>query len=559
MLDEVLRAFGHAALRPGQQAAIDAVLAGRDAVVLLPTGGGKSLCYQVPAVALARAGRGTTLVISPLIALMTDQVGALTGRGIAAAALHSQIDDAERDETTRRLLAGELDLLYVSPERAVLAGFQRLLARVTIALLAIDEAHCVSQWGHDFRPEYAQLGRLRTPLRCPVIALTATATPRVMAEIVDSLALREPELVRGDFRRPNLAFEVQPHAGDDATRMTATIAALDGAGLRGAGGRGRGIVYCSTRKTTETVAKALGKAGFAVGHYHAGRTGLARDRAQRGFNLGKTRILVATSAFGMGIDYPDVRVIVHFHAPGSLEAYYQEAGRASRDGSPGRCVLLFATRDLVVQRKLGDGRRDADAALAALERYAVARTCRQQLLCAHFGDPDVAACATCDACRDPDAIAALPPPKVTRARATPGEAVRGGLARAPERADHRAQVRARHLSQAARAGAAVEGVHGVPARDDRGDRRAAPGLPRRARADPRARPGQDRALRRRHPRLRQEVRERLSQLGVFVTSESTAWTGARSPERRCLIAPSTARWLSSMLLPANHVDTTWIV
>ncbi len=418
MIPDVLREFGHAALRPGQQVAIDAVLAGRDAVVLLPTGGGKSLCYQVPAVALARAGRGTTLVISPLIALMTDQVGALCGRGIAAAALHSQIDDDTHAATVARLLAGELALLYVSPERAVTAGFQRLLARVTIAAIAIDEAHCVSQWGHDFRPEYAELGRLRAVLRgVPMIALTATATPRVMREISQSLGLRDPALVRGDFRRPNLAFEVQPHAGDDATRLAATIAALDGAGLRGSGGRGRGIVYCSTRKTTEKVADALKRGGFAVGHYHAGRTGLARDRAQRGFNLGKTRVLVATSAFGMGIDYPDVRVIVHFHAPGSLEAYYQEAGRASRDGGPGRCLLLFATRDLVTQRKLSDGRRDADEALAALERYAVARTCRQRMLCAHFGDPEVEVCGCCDACRDPDAIVALPPSKPRPPRA----------------------------------------------------------------------------------------------------------------------------------------------
>ena len=427
MIAEVLReVFGYASARPGQREAIEAVMAERDAIVLLPTGGGKSLCYQVPAIALARARRGTTIVISPLIALMQDQVGALVGRGVAAAALHSQLDDATRDETIARLVRGELDLLYCSPERAVLAGFKRLLARVTIALVAIDEAHCVSQWGHDFRPEYARLAELRRLFRAPgppVIALTATATPRVLAEIGDSLGLRDPLLVRGDFRRPNLGFEVRPTAGDDASRLAATIEALETAGLRGMVGRGRGLVYCATRKTTVAVAAALKSAGFAVGHYHAGRTGLARDRAQRGFGLGKTRVLVATCAFGMGIDYPDVRVIVHYQAPGSLEAYYQEAGRASRDGERGRCVMLFATRDLVVQRKLGGGRRDAEAALAALEHYALAKTCRQQLLCAHFGDRDVSACGTCDACIDPSAIGELPKanraPRVAKPRPRP--------------------------------------------------------------------------------------------------------------------------------------------
>ncbi|MBA3538636.1 MAG: ATP-dependent DNA helicase RecQ, partial [Deltaproteobacteria bacterium] len=343
-------AFGFGELRPGQREAIEAVLGGRDAIVLLPTGAGKSLCYQAPAVLLARAGRGTTIVVSPLIALMNDQVSALRGRGIAAAAIHSQLDDEERLEAIAALQRGELALLYISPERAVMDGFKRLLARAPIGLLAIDEAHCVSQWGHDFRPEYLRLAELREVIRVPAIALTATATPRVMAEIATSLELRDPAIVRGDFRRPNLAFEVQHHVRDEA-RIDATIAALDAAGLRSRTGPGRGIVYCSTRKKAETVAAALGKAGFAAGYYHAGRTGLARDRAQRGFALGKTRVLVATCAFGMGIDYPDVRVIVHFQAPGSLEAYYQEAGRAGRDGLPGRCILLFGAGDLVTQRR----------------------------------------------------------------------------------------------------------------------------------------------------------------------------------------------------------------
>ena len=409
---DVLRdVFGHAEPRPGQREAIDGVLGGRDVVVLLPTGAGKSSCYQVPAVALARSGQGTTVVVSPLIALMNDQVGSLGARGVAAAAVHSQLDDAARSDAIRAFLRGELAVLYVSPERAVLDGFKRMLARTPIALVAIDEAHCVSQWGHDFRPEYMRLHELREVVAAPVVALTATATPRVLHEIVRGLALRDPVIVRGDFRRPNLAFEVQHHRGD-AGRLAATIAVLDGAGLRGRTGPGRGIVYCSTRKKTETVAADLQAAGFAAMHYHAGRTGLARDRAQRAFELGRARVLVATSAFGMGVDYPDVRAIVHFQAPGSLEAYYQEAGRASRDGNPGRCVMLFGAADLVTQRRLSDGAGSGatsgatshwhEEALATLERYANAARCRQQILCAHFtGGDDPIVCGICDICVDP--------------------------------------------------------------------------------------------------------------------------------------------------------------
>ncbi len=400
--------FGHAGFRGGQREAVDAVLAGGDAVVLLPTGAGKSSCYQLPAVMLARAGLGTTVVVSPLIALMIDQVAGLTARGIPAAALHSHQEDDDRREVIDRLLRGELAVLYISPERAVQDGFLRLIARARIALLAIDEAHCVSEWGHDFRPEYMRLRELRDVVRVPTIALTATATPRVMAEIVSSLGLRSPAIVRGDFRRPNLAFEVQHQRGDEG-RIAATIAALEAAGVRDVHG-GRAIIYCATRKKTEAVADRLNQAGFAAAHYHAGRTALARDRAQRGFSSSKTRVLVATSAFGMGVDYPDVRVIVHFQAPGSIEAYYQEAGRASRDGAPGRCVLLFGPGDMITQRRLaelgggGSVHRREDA-LASIERYAHASTCRQVQLCAHFtGTQDHAICGTCDACIDPGAV-----------------------------------------------------------------------------------------------------------------------------------------------------------
>ena len=402
--------FGHRGFRAGQGEAVAAVVAGRDAAVLLPTGAGKSLCYQVPAVVGFRAGRGTTIVVSPLIALMNDQVAALTARGVAAGAIHSQQEDEVQRAVVAAFLRGELALLYVSPERAALASFRRMLARVPIALVAVDEAHCVSQWGHDFRPEYLQLHELRDVVPAPMIALTATATPRVMDEIVEALRLRAPALVRGDFRRPNLRFAVYHHASDD-DRLATLVAVCDAAGLRSRQGAGRGIVYCATRKKTEQVAEALRSAGFPAAHYHAGRTALARDRAQTSFAAGRTRVLVATSAFGMGVDYSDVRLIVHAQAPGSLEAYYQEAGRAGRDGEPASCLLLYRPGDLVTQRLLQQGGRGGalaartEAALEAIERYAYATRCRQALLCAHFtGTDDHAACGSCDACLDPGGL-----------------------------------------------------------------------------------------------------------------------------------------------------------
>jgi ATP-dependent DNA helicase RecQ len=403
--------FGYDGFRPGQAESVDAVLRGRDALVLLPTGSGKSLCYQVPALALGRRGAGTTLVVSPLIALMHDQVGALTGRGLRAAALHSQQEAAEQKEAVARFLRGELELLYVSPERAARASFRRMLSRTAIALLAIDEAHCVSQWGHDFRPDYLRLRELRSIVDAPAIALTATATPRVMDEIRDQLELRDPVLVQTGFDRPNLRFEVQCLRGQ-ADRLEATRRALEAAGLSGRRNGGRAIVYCSTRKTTETVAKALRNSGFAAGHYHAGRTKGARERTQKSFEAGRTRILVATNAFGMGIDLPDIRLIVHFQTPGSLEAYYQEAGRAGRDGEPAHCLLFFGPGDVATQRRLaGGGARSAaleerdEQALAAVERYARSIRCRQASLVAHFtGEGEPRDCERCDVCVDPDAV-----------------------------------------------------------------------------------------------------------------------------------------------------------
>ena len=403
--------FGYSDFRPGQREAVTVTVAGRDALVLLPTGSGKSLCYQVPALVARRDGRGVTIVISPLIALMHDQVTALCGRGVAASALHSHQDAAAQAAAVAALRRDALDLLYVSPERAAQPGFRRLLGQVRVALLAVDEAHCISQWGHDFRPDYLRLNELREIVDAPMTALTATATPLVMDEIAARLGLRDPTIIRGDFSRPNLRFSVV-HERSQEARLRVLTSAIDLAELRspaGKMGRGRALVYCSTRKTSETVAKALRAQGIAAGHYHAGRTKLARERAHRAFALGRTPILVATNAFGMGIDFPDVRLIVHFQTPGSLEAYYQEAGRAGRDGAPARCVMLFGPGDLATQRRLAmTGTTSAalvrrcDLALAAVERYANAAECRQRALCIHFtGNEDHPLCGRCDVCVEP--------------------------------------------------------------------------------------------------------------------------------------------------------------
>lgn len=394
--------FGYAEFRPGQAEVIEAALSGRDAVVVLPTGSGKSVCYQLPGLIAGREGRGTTIVISPLIALMQDQVGSVGARGIRAAALHShQESDAQR-EVVSRFLRGQLDLLYVSPERAAKESFRRMLGRTPIALLAIDEAHCVSQWGHDFRPDYMLLHELRGVVDVPIMALTATATPAVMAEIESRLGLRNPAVICTGFDRPNLHFSVRALRAQ-SERLEVLRSELEASGLRGRGA-GRGLVYCSTRKTVERVAKELRTAGFAVGYYHAGRTKLARERAQSAFETGRTRILVATNAFGMGIDLPDIRLVAHFQTPGSIEAYYQEAGRAGRDGEPARCLLFFGAGDLVTQRRLSSSASGAmqqrrDDALRAIEAYATRGGCRQHTLIAHFtGRSDQPACGSCDAC-----------------------------------------------------------------------------------------------------------------------------------------------------------------
>jgi ATP-dependent DNA helicase RecQ len=331
----LLRArFGYPDFRPAQVGALEAVLGGHDALIVLPTGGGKSLCYQVPA--LMRDG--LTLVLSPLISLMKDQVEALERRGLPAAYINSTLSGGEVADRLAEVEAGRVRLLYLAPERVEGGRLLRRLQAVGVAMLAVDEAHCISEWGHDFRPSYRRIGAMRDHLGGPqTVALTATATPDVREDIVRQLALRSPRVVVAGFDRTNLTYHVAP----TRTQQDKDEAAV--AWLRDA--EGPAIVYAPTRKAVERVAGALNRRRLRGVAYHAGLDDASRQRAQDAFMRQQVRVIVATSAFGMGIDKADVRLVVHHAMPGSLEAYYQEAGRAGRDGHPSRCVLLHSYPD----------------------------------------------------------------------------------------------------------------------------------------------------------------------------------------------------------------------
>jgi ATP-dependent DNA helicase RecQ len=335
--------FGFDDFRGGQRDAVAAALTRRDVLVLMPTGGGKSLCYQVPALTLP----GLSVVVSPLISLMKDQVDVLRRIGAPAALLNSTLSREAAAETVAAARRGDLKLLYVAPERFDSESFRRELPALGITLLAVDEAHCVSQWGHDFRPSYLRLGAVRKVLGVPLIALTATATPAVRADVVKQLGLHDPVTIVRGFDRPNLAWSVVGAADRNAKDMLLLR-------LVRRQTEGVSIVYAPTRKAVDSLTDLLRRGGLAATAYHAGMSAQDRERMQNEFMRGRVPIIVATCAFGMGIDKPDVRLVVHYTMSGSLEAYYQEAGRASRDGAPGRCVLLHAAGDRQVHEFMID-------------------------------------------------------------------------------------------------------------------------------------------------------------------------------------------------------------
>ena len=388
--------FGFDAFRPGQAEIVDAVVAGRDVLAIMPTGGGKSLCFQLPA--LVRDG--LTVVVSPLIALMRDQVRALTAAGVCAGALTSGNTDEETEEVWQAIEDGRLKLLYIAPERLASTATERMLKRANCTLIAVDEAHCVSQWGHDFRPDYLRIGALRRSLGVPLAAFTATADAETRAQIAERLFEHRPEVFLHGFDRPNIALAFEPK--NQPRRQILSFAAAR---------RGQsGIVYCGTRAKTEGIAKALRDDGHAACHYHAGMEADDRREVERRFQQEDGLIVVATVAFGMGIDKPDIRWVAHADLPKSIEAYYQEIGRAGRDGAPADTLTLFGADDIGYRRtQIDEGlappeMKAADhGRLNALLGLAEAQVCRRVTLLTYFGEAPEP-CGNCDLCASPPAL-----------------------------------------------------------------------------------------------------------------------------------------------------------
>ncbi len=388
------RVFGYQSFRPYQQEIIEDLIRGADAFVLMPTGGGKSLCYQIPA--LIR--QGVAIVVSPLISLMKDQVDALRGNGVSAAYFNSSLAPQQSREVLARLHDRKLDLLYVAPERLLQPTFLQQLGDVDVALIAIDEAHCVSQWGHDFRPEYVQLGELRKHFPdVPMIALTATADPQTRDDAVLRLGLSRAKRYVAGFDRPNIRYTVL-EKNRPFDQLTTFLAPRS---------KAAGIIYALSRKRVEDLAQRLAARGTAAAPYHAGLPNERRQAVQEAFLKDELDIVVATVAFGMGIDKPDVRFVVHFDLPKNIEGYYQETGRAGRDGLAAETLLLYGMQDAVLVRSLLERSENADQKRIELQKlnamvdFAEALTCRRRVLLGYFGEPLTSDCGNCDVCLNP--------------------------------------------------------------------------------------------------------------------------------------------------------------
>ena len=386
--------FGYDAFRPMQEDIIMSLMDGKDAFVLMPTGGGKSLCYQIPAM----MRKGTGIVVSPLISLMKDQVDALTACGVNAAYYNSSLKAAESKEVLERFEAGELDLLYVAPERLLSKTFLNKLEKVELAMFAIDEAHCVSQWGHDFRPEYVRLGELRDIFPdVPLLALTATADEHTREDISDRLRLGKAKRFVASFDRPNIRYLV----AEKRQPLTQILQFLEG------WPNASGVIYCLSRKRVEDLAVNLQRHGIVAAAYHAGIPGRSREKVQDDFLRDRIKVIVATIAFGMGVDKPNVRFVIHHDLPKSIESYYQETGRAGRDGLESEALMLYGSGDVNLVRRLIenveniDQRRVEVHKLNSMVAFSEALTCRRRVLLGYFGEPLEEPCGNCDICLDP--------------------------------------------------------------------------------------------------------------------------------------------------------------